>query len=635
MIILASKFIYFFKNKFFQLVIWWCILPFVFLLFLFLKFGLLLPFLLGFTETLFIFFELFFLFLLFKKYLDLKKSVFFLFSFIFFTVNCYYLFDFLFFLETKARMSYVLLPFLFEAKFFMSSVDNVLLNIFIIGCVIILSLTFLFFIFIKKNIESFVLSKKISLVFLSILFLLILNSVFLKIDNTYFFDNIVFKDQTKIFRLEETSQYGNEDILEIFSKNEKFKRLNPEKPLLKYTYGFEGEKEFDISIGNEKPHIIFLFLESFRAKDIGVLGGEYDVTPNFDKLSKEGVLFDNFYANGVQTTRATVSSLFGVLPRFSARATQTESEDVNLLGLPEILKENGYHLSFLHNGSLEFQRKKDFFSAHNYDDIFGWEDMVSGVEKLEENSWGIHDEYLMKYSADYLQEKDKENLPVFLTMFTVSNHHPWEKPQDFELIEKEGENKEHGKFLQTMNYTDYSLGLFIDLLKERGLYDKSIIFVMADTAQPQGEHDSFMLIKNCYEENFKIPLLILAPGKLKQPSVINNIASQVDILPTTMDILGIEGQNCSIGNSLMRKTNERMAILNNPFTDGCWALRVGKDKFIYNTANKKSFLYNLKRDPYEKNDIVEKDQGKDYVYRYIIFMTHGLFEKNYKENLFR
>ena len=94
---------------------------------------------------------------------------------------------------------------------------------------------------------------------------------------------------------------------------EKLTPVSSSFPLLKFTHGFEGEKSFNLDVSQgERPHLIFLFMESLRSKDVGVLGGSFGVTPHLDAIAKEGILFKNFYANSVKTTRAVTASLFGI-----------------------------------------------------------------------------------------------------------------------------------------------------------------------------------------------------------------------------------------------------------------------------------------------------------------------------------
>jgi arylsulfatase A-like enzyme len=383
--------------------------------------------------------------------------------------------------------------------------------------------------------------------------------------------------------------------------------IDQDYPLLRDTNGFSGPKKFSIDVSDdEKPHLIFLFLESYRAKDVGVLGGKFPASPEFDRLSKDGILFSNFYATGVQTTRAVVSSLYGIMPRFSKAAVQSDHPDIKLQGLPEIMHDRGYTNAFFHNGSLAFEKKQAFFSNHQYDKIFGDKDIALATpDAKQSSSWGLHDEYLMDFTLDWLEKHDPKG-PAFITMFTVSNHHPWNiptwhTPPSFDVDEP----TEYANYLRSFNYSDHALGQFIDGLRATGLAKKSIVFILADTATPMGEHnDNHMLIKYLYEENLRIPLLIIADGRT-QADVVASLSSQVDLLPTVMDILGIEDRQHSIGQSLLRQQPSRSVYFNNPFHLGYYGLREDNLKFLYSVQNNQQQIFDLAKDPTESNNIVQ------------------------------
>jgi phosphoglycerol transferase MdoB-like AlkP superfamily enzyme len=416
------------------------------------------------------------------------------------------------------------------------------------------------------------------------------------------------------------SKISRKDVLEVLPshKTEDFSLLSEDFPLLKMTTGFKGAKNFNIKIDkDEKPHIIFLFLESFRAFDVGVLGSDKGATPVFDRISKEGALFTNFYSTGTQTTRAVISSLFGIMPRFTAQSIQSGDPDLSLIGIADILNNNGYMSAYFHNGSLKFESKQDFLPKHGYSEVYGKNDILQYNPEAEKTSWGIHDEYLMHFVADWLDKKDQEGQPAFLTIFTVSTHHPYQVPKNYQPpdfnVERDDpynpfvKTKSTGKgiykrYLETIHYADYSLGLLIQLLREKRIYEKSIIFILADDSVPMGEHHkNYYGIRYLYEENIKIPLLILAPGKLVQPVVVDQISSQVDLLPTVMDILKLSAVNHAIGTSLARKDKNRTVFFNNPFELGYLGIRKGVYKVIYTKQGRdvKVQIYNLQDDPAE------------------------------------
>ena len=624
-----------FKDKIIQFLLWFFLPPFFLLLIILTRNFNFWPFLNSLVQLAAVCLEVLILFLILKKVFFLKKIMVALTSLIFLVINSYYIFDFFVFWQTGIRIDYQLLRFLLEFRSFLNSTDIFLLKIFLLSLSVLFILTIAFFLFVSKNSAQLQLRKKTVISFIFIFSLSVFLFVPFNSSRNYTFNNLILNDQVKFIKNKITTSYTWQDTKKIFCQNENFELVSDKNRLLKYTNGFSGDKQFSIDIEqDQRPHIIFLFLESFRAQDIGVLGGKYDITPNFDKLSKEGILFNNFYANGVQTSRAVVASLFGIMPHFSTWAAQTQSDDIHLRGLPEILKENGYNLSYIHNGSLQFEDKQGFFKAHQYDNVLGMNDISKTFAEAKQTGWGINDEYLMKYSADFLNNQDKDNISTFLTMFTVSHHHPWIKPDNFIAPIINTGSQEYSNFLQTMNYSDYCLGMFIDALKARGLYDKSIIFILADTSQPQGEHNNYMLVKNLYEENLKIPLLILAGDRIEKGLTIEDIGSQVDLLPTVMDILNIQGLNHSIGSSLMRKTKNKIIFFNNPFVYGYWGLKQGQNKYIYNTTTHEGFLYDLENDAYEDYNIASNNKEKDQSYKSLIFFVSNLFASLYRNDLF-
>lgn len=384
-------------------------------------------------------------------------------------------------------------------------------------------------------------------------------------------------------------------------KGEHYERTSSRYPLLKMTRGFVGKQMFHISISEkEKPHVVFLFMESFRARDIGVLGGKYQASPRFDALSKKGILFRKFYANGIQTTRAVMASLFGTLPRLSIRSIQSENPDLPLIGIHHIMEQNGYHTAYIHNGSLHFENKLNFFRDQGFDDIYGWEQIKRIYPNAPSTSWGLHDEYLMRYIVHWL--KDKEN-PVFATVFSVSNHHPWVPPPAFLPTPFPTQKGEYNEFLKSFNYSDAMLGFLMELLEQEQLDNKILLFILGDTAQPMGEHENnFLLINHLFEENIHIPLLILAPGRVNAPAVVDTIGSQVDLLPTLMDILGLQALNHAVGSSLVRDIGDRPVYFLNPFSHGYIGCREGSIKFIHHIGKKHKLLFDLETDPDEQRE---------------------------------
>jgi len=334
-----------------------------------------------------------------------------------------------------------------------------------------------------------------------------------------------------------------------------------------------------------------------------------------------------------------LASLFGILPRFSHGSVLASDPDMPLVGIPDLFRRRGYRTAYFHNGSLAFDAQDRFFPRHGFDEMHGREKIRGAFPSAPETSWGVYDEYLMPYVVDWMWQQDQEGVPSFLTVLTMSNHHPWQAPPDY-LCPDPGPaaEGEYGRFLRSFSYADWCLGLFWDLLKKKGLEERAIVFILSDTAQPMGEHDrNYNLLKDLYQENLHIPLLILAEGRIAAPKRVECIGSQVDLLPTVMDIFQMEGVNHAVGTSLVRRVEDRTVFFNNPFLLGYWGLRRNDRKYVLSTDMGKGVLYDLGSDPGETEDLASRLPQASAQYRSLLAGTHALMEGFYgrKEGLAR
>lgn len=310
--------------------------------------------------------------------------------------------------------------------------------------------------------------------------------------------------------------------------------ISPLYPGLRKTHAFLGEKQINLTL--EKPNIIFIFLESFRAKNVGCLGAKISASPHFDQWAEKGILFRNFHANGLQTFRAFISAYFGI-PAHLRTASLKPFCSMSMVGLPQILKRNGYHPAIIQSGDISFDHLYPFFKKQGFETILGGED----VQGTRTSSWGVDDEAMVRFAATWL---GKQVQPTFLSLFTITNHHPWKPPAAWGQFTKDP----YKNFLQTFAYTDHCLNIFLENIK----LNNSIVFIAGDHGQEMGERRPFSEINHSlYEENIHLPLLIL--GKKVMPQVIDANASFVDFLPTLLDMLNLKEVHHSLGKSLLRR----------------------------------------------------------------------------------
>ncbi len=348
-----------------------------------------------------------------------------------------------------------------------------------------------------------------------------------------------------LYTTKKTNQRQNS--LPIFPfPNELSLPFSPKFPALRKTLSFLGEK--NIHIPPTRPHVIFIFLESFRAKNIGCLNAQIPASPHFDEWAKKGLLFSNFRANGLQTFRAFISAYFGI-PSHMQTVSLKPFCEVSLYGLPQILKKHGYHPALIQSGDLSFDYLYPFFKQHGFETILGGENIPTN--KKRPHSWGINDECTVRFAADFLA---KQTSPTFLSLFTITNHHPWKAPSDWNFSPPQNIPPIYQNFLQTFAFTDHCLGIFLDLLKAKGILENSIVFIAGDHGQEMYERRPFSEMNHSlFDESIHLPLLLL--GEKIPSKVIDDPASFIDFPPTVMDLLNIQDVHHGLGRSLLRKHN--------------------------------------------------------------------------------
>ena len=604
-------------------------------------------FILGASQDLFIALEVLVLCLCARRLFGHSGRVFAAFNSLLYTVLFgYVIFDFLLFWKIGIRMNLQFLEYVRMAGSFAGSIEALDPRPLYLGLVLTLILALTLFVYFSRRTVILKRSFNSVLLIAALAALAPVATAVAPAVVSYYAGNPLFNGQhtwvseniTDRQVVRKWTDAGNAPSpLQAFSRAEVLTRVDPNYPLLKWTEGFEGEKLFNIVLKTgERPHVIFLFLESFRAADIGALGGKYGVSPNFDGLSRQGILFSRFYANGIQTTRGVLASLYGIFPRFSLRSVQSGEPDLPLIGLPTLFKRRGYRTAFIHNGPLAFEGQDRFLTRHAFDEVYGDESIRQKFPSAAGTSWGPFDEYLMPYAVEWLLSMDRMGVPAFLTMLTMTNHHPWKTPAGHKAPRVEDvAAMEYRHYLSSFNYADKCLGSLLEMLKTNGLDKRTLVFILADTSQPMGEHNlNYFLINHLYEENLRIPMLILAEGRIAEPKSIDHIGSQVDLLPTVMDIFGMQGLNHAVGTSLVRRVPDRSVFFNNPYLLGYWGLRKNDFKYIYCVDTAGAALYDLAADPRETRNRTDVMPEPTAEYHDLVFGIHRLFEKLYTNRQF-
>ncbi len=298
---------------------------------------------------------------------------------------------------------------------------------------------------------------------------------------------------------------------------------------LRYCEDFEKAKK-DTSVDiltSHRPNIVLVFLESWTADLIGALGGEKNVAPYFDSLSKEGILFSNFYSTGYRTEQ-------GLLAMLSAVPAQPQGSVIYSWGkfdkLPNLFTEMnslGYSTSFYYGGRLQFDNVEAYLRSAGVKRMVGENDF----EIKKRINWGAYDEEIF---ALHLKELQSTQAPFFTVLGTISTHEWWDSdvPQKF----KNSTDELADKFRNTFSYSDSCLFDYIQKAKKTDWYKNTLFILVADHGC------RYPLQRNNYEmARHHIPMLMLGGALKEEYRATKNvkITSHTDIANTLLGQMNI------------------------------------------------------------------------------------------------
>ncbi len=321
-------------------------------------------------------------------------------------------------------------------------------------------------------------------------------------------------------------------------------------------------------IKSEKPNVMIVVMESFTYKFIEPLGGLPGIAPNFDKLVKEGVLFDNFYSSGDRTDLGIVSILNGYPRQPLTSIIKFPKKTASLPFINKDLKNRGYRTEFTYGYNIDYANFRSYLTNAQFDNITQSEDFP---QELNTSKWGVHDQYVFD---KYFEEAEQAKEPFFKIMMTQSSHEPFEVPMETVIP---GTDDEH-KFLNSAYYADKCLGDFIEKAKKSDWWENTLIIITADHGHFMPDNEG-----NSNSKRFKIPMLWLGGALAKQDTVISKYACQTDIANTLFGQLGFQDTIYTFSNNIMADNYNPFAVY--VFNNG-FGFIDGTRKVIYDNIGK-------------------------------------------------
>lgn len=365
------------------------------------------------------------------------------------------------------------------------------------------------------------------------------------------------------------------------------------------------KKNEDLNLNQKKFNLVLISIDSLRRDHLGINGYGRNTSPHIDELAKSSWLFKNYHSTGYLTPVSETSVQTGLYPD---RIHSEEIKKQKLMTIGHILKKEGYfNLAF--GNSPEFKILKEYrqifedaFNVYNIrqlrtfnNRLFFWDKISAAISHNKEkplflwfalgNAHAPFGYLLPNKFADESYRGPFYGLHYFANMqyyYDGQVYDPREKGKKFNLYFMDSKNSliaeeikgtfpkkvssEDFKFLNDIYdngvaQVDYEVGEIIKILKEKNLYDNSIIVLQSEHGETLGER-KYIAHTDIHDEMVHTPLIIHIP-QVTSKVFEDNFVSGVDIMPTILDVLNIPFSNYKLdGESFIRKESNNKITAN-------------------------------------------------------------------------
>lgn len=395
----------------------------------------------------------------------------------------------------------------------------------------------------------------------------------------------------KIMQVEKSSIYGYHflDIKNNFNMKKNVKYKNKDSMLNAYnelmnTYEEKYPLQYDFRGIAKDKNVIIVQLESVQNFVVNRTINGKEITPNLNKFLKENIRFTNMQNQSYTTTADSEFTVMTSLYPLENGMSYAQYSSNDYSDIYKNFKNSGYSTTYIHGNVGSFWNRQAVYSRLNIDNLY-FDDIFP--EDIERINGYVSDEEVYKRIVDDIK-KYNEDEKFFVNIIAASSHTAFDLPGIIDKDKKvnidvgdDWRGIYFGNYLEAVNYADYAFGIFIDRLKEEGLYDDTVILVYGDHAGLQMYNDEMReFIKwntplNDIQTQINYTNILCGlkiPGV--EPMSIDKPTSKIDMKPTLMEICDVEDE-FSLGRSMFSTKdfvciNNGKIITDKYFYDGDW-----------------------------------------------------------------
>ena len=341
-----------------------------------------------------------------------------------------------------------------------------------------------------------------------------------------------------------------------------------------------------------RKNVVLFILESFDRSYVLPGDPRKAHTPFLDSLIRKSLFFPHAFANGFNSNQGIVAILAGLPPFTDEPFFYSPYANTPLKSIGNILRTKGYNTNFLMGAATDHFGFGKFARMAGLDHCYWRNDFND--DRFYDGNWGIFDEPFLQYGAHVLEQKPT---PFFATFFTISSHPPYTLPPGYgPRFTFPGQTPAQ----DAISYTDYALQQFFAAARVMSWFRNTLFVFCADHyLNPDFDRTPFNYVASC-----TIPIFIYDPardtGEWRQ-----EVAGQVDVAPTVLDLLGYTGTYSGFGHSLLDTTlpDEDRYVVNR--IGEAYQLITSQYILDYDPAHEKTcFLYKYTADSLLRNNLL-------------------------------
>ncbi|HEX2098762.1 MAG TPA: sulfatase-like hydrolase/transferase, partial [Rubrobacteraceae bacterium] len=358
----------------------------------------------------------------------------------------------------------------------------------------------------------------------------------------------------------------------------------------------------------ERRNVVLIHLESARAQSVTPYNENLETMPFLNELVQESLVTERTHVIVPRSSKGSTAVNCGIEPALYA-GPEYEPGVIPAPCLASLLRKQGYRTAW-------FQSLWDTGDDSSLAANFGYEDFYPSQSTNTDgfqvtNTFGYEDDVMIEPSERWLKVQGNEG-PFLAQYFTSGAHYGYECVPNRYGYEHFSEDEELDRYHNCLRMLDFFLNNLFDQYKRLGLYENTIFVLYGDHGEGFKEHGRDMHGDTIWEEGLHVPLIFHAPGWFESGEQSKGPSSQLDILPTVLEMLGYEVEGGEYpGYSLLHPLPKDRTVMSNCITNRrCMASLKGTEKYIHHFDDQPDELFDLSQDPLEKRNLAS-ERGKE------------------------